>query len=189
MSSRPRNRLPRSSTSRSTRWPPSRTSSPRCTTSGCSTGSSDRRGSSSGSGVVPALWRLVRAPAGSSEPRAAGSGRQVTHGELGGAPVRGLRGRGAPPEEDDRKISWFAIFFGDFTPDFLAKFWVYGITINGHHYGATKPYQWHRGWPGMGISHTLFFGILVASGSGRGSTIAHGRSDTSSALPPTCSPT
>ena len=68
------------------------------------------------------------------------------------------------PKKMDAQVSWFAIFFGDFTPDFLAKFWVYGITINGHHYGATKPYQWHRGWPGMGISHTLFFGALVTCG-------------------------
>lgn len=68
------------------------------------------------------------------------------------------------PKKIVGQISWFAIFFGDFTPDFLAKFWVYGITINGHHYGASRPYQWHRGWPGMGISHTLFFGVLVTAG-------------------------
>ena len=68
------------------------------------------------------------------------------------------------PKKMRGQISWFAIFFGDFTPDFLAKFWVYGITINGHHYGASKPYQWHRGWPGMGISHTMFFGVLVCLG-------------------------
>jgi len=68
------------------------------------------------------------------------------------------------PQKMNAQISWLAIFFGDFTPDFLAKFWVYGITINHHHFGATKPYQWHRGWPGMGISHTLFFGVLVSCG-------------------------
>src|SRR5690349_24170555 len=67
------------------------------------------------------------------------------------------------PKKMKAKISWFAIFFGDFTPDFLAKFWVYGITINGHHYGASKPYQWNRGWPGMGFSHTIFFGAIVAA--------------------------
>jgi hypothetical protein len=68
------------------------------------------------------------------------------------------------PKKMVAQVSWFAIFFGDFTPDFLAKFWVYGVTINGHHFGATKPYQWHRGWPGMGISHTLFFGAIVTVG-------------------------
>ena len=68
------------------------------------------------------------------------------------------------PKKMVGQISWFAIFFGDFTPDFLAKFWVYGFNYNGHHYGASKPYQWHRGWPGMGISHTLFFGALCCLG-------------------------
>jgi hypothetical protein len=65
------------------------------------------------------------------------------------------------PKKMQGKVSWLAIFFGDFTPDFIAKFWVYGITINGVHYGASKPYQWHRGWPGTGFSHTLFFGSLI----------------------------
>src|SRR5258708_2666970 len=68
------------------------------------------------------------------------------------------------PKKMRGQISWFAIFFGDFTPDFLAKFWVYGFNYNGHHYGASRPYQWHRGWPGMGISHTLFFGTMVCLG-------------------------
>jgi hypothetical protein len=67
------------------------------------------------------------------------------------------------PKKIAGQLSFFAIWLGDFTPDFLAKFWVYGITINGHHYGASKPYQWHRGWPGMGFSHTLFFGALVSA--------------------------
>jgi membrane-bound metal-dependent hydrolase YbcI (DUF457 family) len=68
------------------------------------------------------------------------------------------------PKKMVAEVSWFAIFFGDFTPDFLAKFWVYGFNFHGRHFGATKPYQWHRGWPGMGISHTLFFGALVTLG-------------------------
>src|SRR5262245_65602096 len=68
------------------------------------------------------------------------------------------------PKKMKGKVSWFAIFLGDFTPDFIAKFWVYGITINGVHYGASKPYQWHRGWPGAGFSHTLVFGALVCLG-------------------------
>ncbi len=61
------------------------------------------------------------------------------------------------------KISFFAIFLGDFTPDFFAKFWVYGFTINGTHYGATNPHRWHRGWPGMGFTHTVFLGAIVAA--------------------------
>ncbi len=59
------------------------------------------------------------------------------------------------------KVSFWAIFLGDFTPDFLSKFWVYGFTFNGTRYGADVPHQWHRGWPGMGFTHTLFFGVIV----------------------------
>jgi hypothetical protein len=59
------------------------------------------------------------------------------------------------------KVSFWAIFLGDFMPDFLAKFWVYGFTINGVHYGADVPHQWHRGFPGMGFTHTLFFGVIL----------------------------
>jgi membrane-bound metal-dependent hydrolase YbcI (DUF457 family) len=68
------------------------------------------------------------------------------------------------PRKMRGRVSWLAVFFGDFTPDFLAKFWVYGVTINGTHYGATVPERWHRGWPGMGFTHTLFFGLLVTVG-------------------------
>jgi membrane-bound metal-dependent hydrolase YbcI (DUF457 family) len=67
------------------------------------------------------------------------------------------------PEKMKGKVSFWGIYLGDFTPDFLSKFWVYGITINGHHYGAKVPERWHRGWPGMGFTHTLFFGLVVAA--------------------------
>ena len=67
------------------------------------------------------------------------------------------------PKKMKGKVSFFGIFLGDFTPDFLSKFWVYGITIGGHHYGADSPHQWHRGWPGMGFTHTLFLGVLIGA--------------------------
>jgi membrane-bound metal-dependent hydrolase YbcI (DUF457 family) len=65
------------------------------------------------------------------------------------------------PKKMRGKVSFFGIFLGDFTPDFFAKFWVYGITIGDTRYGATIPHQWHRGWPGVGFTHTLSFGIVV----------------------------
>jgi membrane-bound metal-dependent hydrolase YbcI (DUF457 family) len=67
------------------------------------------------------------------------------------------------PKKMRGKVSFFAIFLGDFTPDFLAKFWVYGITIGDRHYGAAEPHVWHRGWPGMGFTHTLFLGVVVTA--------------------------
>lgn len=66
------------------------------------------------------------------------------------------------PKKMVGKVSFFGIWLGDFTPDFLSKFWVYGITINGVRYGADVPHQWHRGWPGMGFTHTMFAGAVIA---------------------------
>ncbi len=67
------------------------------------------------------------------------------------------------PRKMRGKVSFFGIWLGDFTPDFLSKFWVYGITIGGTHYGASVPHQWHRGWPGMGFTHTVFTGVVIAA--------------------------
>ena len=67
------------------------------------------------------------------------------------------------PKKMRGKVSFIGIFLGDFTPDFLSKFWVYGITIGGHHYGADSPHQWHRGWPGMGFTHTMFLGAVLGA--------------------------
>ncbi len=64
------------------------------------------------------------------------------------------------PKKMRGKVSFWGIFLGDFTPDFLSKFWVYGITVNGRHYGSSVPHQWHRGFPGMGLTHTVFVGIV-----------------------------
>lgn len=60
-------------------------------------------------------------------------------------------------------VSYLAIVAGDQLPDFVAKFWVYGVTIGGVHYGADEPYKFHRGWPGAGFSHSLGFALLVAA--------------------------
>jgi membrane-bound metal-dependent hydrolase YbcI (DUF457 family) len=60
------------------------------------------------------------------------------------------------------RISYLAIVAGDQTPDFVAKFWVYGFDVGGKHYGAAEPYKFHRGWPGAGFSHSLGFAVLVA---------------------------
>ena len=61
------------------------------------------------------------------------------------------------------RISYLAIVAGDAAPDFFAKAWVYGVTINGTHYGASDPSKFHRGWPGAGFTHTLAFGAFLAT--------------------------
>ncbi|HET9601781.1 MAG TPA: metal-dependent hydrolase, partial [Acidimicrobiales bacterium] len=30
-------------------------------------------------------------------------------------------------------------------------------------YGASVPHQWHRGWPGMGFTHSVAFGLVAAT--------------------------
>ncbi len=65
------------------------------------------------------------------------------------------------PKKMRGKVSFFGIFLGDATPDLLSKFWVYGVTIGDTRYGAESPHQWHRGWPGMGFTHTLFAGVAI----------------------------
>ena len=67
------------------------------------------------------------------------------------------------PKKMRGKVSFFGIWLGDFTPDFLSKFWVYGITIGDKHYGSMIPHQWHRGWPGMGFTHTCSRAVIIAS--------------------------
>ena len=94
------------------------------------------------------------------------------------------------PKKMRGKVWFFGIFLGDFTPDFLAKFWVYGITINGHHYGRRSRTSGTAAGPAWGISHTLFFGALVCLGIW---AWKHNRAlddrVPARASPPTCSPT
>lgn len=59
-------------------------------------------------------------------------------------------------------VSYLAIVAGDAVPDFFAKAWVYGLTVNGTRYGAGEPADFHRGWPGVGFTHSLAFGLVFA---------------------------
>ncbi|MEO5678633.1 MAG: metal-dependent hydrolase [Acidimicrobiales bacterium] len=67
------------------------------------------------------------------------------------------------PKRWQLKVSYLAIVIGDQLPDFIAKFWVYGFNLNGRHYGAKVPQQFHRGWPGAGWSHSLVLGFIVVA--------------------------
>lgn len=51
------------------------------------------------------------------------------------------------------KASFFGIVLGTFAPDLFTKFFVYQ---------ADDPAQFHRGWPGVGFTHSLLFGVLFA---------------------------
>ena len=126
----------------------SATSPCRSGTSSCSTGSSVRCGWSRSSSSARPSWDRLRAP---GAPTMSWAAHQFEVYAVQAHLPKKMRG----------KVSFWGIFLGDFTPDFLSKFWVYGITINGRHYGAEVPHKWHRGWPGMGVTHTLFLGIAA----------------------------
>jgi membrane-bound metal-dependent hydrolase YbcI (DUF457 family) len=60
------------------------------------------------------------------------------------------------------RVSYLAILLGCFLPDLLTKLPVYGFSIGGFTLKADDPAQYHRGWPGVGFTHSLLFGALVA---------------------------
>jgi hypothetical protein len=60
------------------------------------------------------------------------------------------------------QISFLAIVAGDHSCDFVGKLWSYGITVGGKHYGPSQPSEWHRGWPGLGVTHSLLWAFVAA---------------------------
>lgn len=61
------------------------------------------------------------------------------------------------------KISYLAILLGCLLPDLFTKLPVYGLHIGNLTFlKANFPAKYHRGWPGVGPTHSLLFGALVA---------------------------
>lgn len=52
------------------------------------------------------------------------------------------------------KASFLGIVLGTFSPDLFTKALVYS---------SDDPAQFHRGWPGVGFTHSLIFGVLFAT--------------------------
>jgi membrane-bound metal-dependent hydrolase YbcI (DUF457 family) len=61
------------------------------------------------------------------------------------------------------RVSYLGLLVGALAPDVLTKLWTYGFTIGGKEYWADNPAQFHRGWPGMGWTTSLFAGVLLAT--------------------------
>lgn len=60
------------------------------------------------------------------------------------------------------KISYLAVLIGCLAPDMLTKLPVYGLQLGPISFEpATEPWAYHRGWPGVGPTHSLLFGVLV----------------------------
>jgi len=50
---------------------------------------------------------------------------------------------------------------GSYSPDILTKWAVYGLDFTGTRPVVDDPIQFHRGWPGVGFTHTLLFPIII----------------------------
>src|SRR5262249_5460993 len=59
-------------------------------------------------------------------------------------------------------ISFVALVLGSWGPDMFTKWFVYGTNVFGLQLKASDPVQFQRGWPGMGFTHSLAFGAVVA---------------------------
>lgn len=61
------------------------------------------------------------------------------------------------------KVSYVAILLGCLLPDLFTKLPVYGLHIGKLTFiKAAFPAKYHRGWPGVGPTHSLLFGLLFA---------------------------
>ena len=61
------------------------------------------------------------------------------------------------------KIAFVPLLIGSYAPDLATKWFVYGVAVFGVEIGADDPARFHRGFPGAGLTHTPFFGVLVAA--------------------------
>ncbi|HET9443539.1 MAG TPA: metal-dependent hydrolase [Acidimicrobiales bacterium] len=61
------------------------------------------------------------------------------------------------------RVSFLAVALGAFAPDLLTKGFVYGVNIGPLHLVSASPVDLHRGWPGLGFTHSLLFGAVAAA--------------------------
>jgi hypothetical protein len=62
-----------------------------------------------------------------------------------------------------RRIAFVPLMIGSYAPDLASKWFVYGINLFGTELKADNPAQFHRGWPGVGFTHSLTFGVVLAA--------------------------
>jgi membrane-bound metal-dependent hydrolase YbcI (DUF457 family) len=60
-------------------------------------------------------------------------------------------------------ISFVAVLLGSWGPDMFTKWLAYGTSIAGWKVQANDPTRFHRGWPGVGFTHSLTFGVVLAA--------------------------
>ena len=60
-----------------------------------------------------------------------------------------------------KKVAFVPLLIGSYAPDVMSKWFVYGITVFGLKLKADSPAEFHRGWPGVGFTHSLAYGVLL----------------------------
>ncbi len=60
-----------------------------------------------------------------------------------------------------KRVAFVPLLIGSYSPDMMSKWFVYGVGVAGLELKADNPAQFHRGWPGVGFTHSLAFGVLV----------------------------
>ena len=60
------------------------------------------------------------------------------------------------------KVAIVPLLIGSYAPDLATKWFVYGVSVFGVELKAEDTVLFHRGWPGAGFTHSLFFGLAVA---------------------------
>lgn len=60
------------------------------------------------------------------------------------------------------RVAIIPLLIGSYAPDLSTKWFVYGINLFGVALKADDPAQFHRGWPGVGFTHSLFFAVFIA---------------------------
>ena len=61
-----------------------------------------------------------------------------------------------------KRVAIIPLLIGSYAPDMMTKWFVYGINVFGLEVKADDPAQFHRGWPGGGLTHSLMFGVIIA---------------------------
>ncbi|TDC78734.1 metal-dependent hydrolase [Streptomyces hainanensis] len=59
------------------------------------------------------------------------------------------------------RVSFLAILTGCLAPDMLTKLPVYGIELGNLVIRPENPWEYHRGWPGAGFTHSLLFAAVL----------------------------
>jgi hypothetical protein len=61
------------------------------------------------------------------------------------------------------RIAIVPLLIGSYAPDLATKWFVYGVGVFGITLKAEHPAQFHRGFPGVGFTHSLAFGVVVGA--------------------------